>query len=86
MSPVSVDGLGKQLSEITPKLDQILIRIMPALEELRKRTGSSKAVSEEDAIAKKEDSEHIQKILDIVEDIKEERSKVRERFCFAWSI
>ena len=56
------------LSELQPKLDDMYIRVLPVLEEIRKL---QRQRNDKDELEEVELRNHVQKILDIVEDIKE---------------
>ena len=62
-------ALTRQLSQLQPRLDDLYIRVMPSLDEIIAKVRRSE---DKDKLSVKEDTEHIQKILDIVEDLREE--------------
>lgn len=55
---------------ILRRLDDLYTRVLPSLENLTSRV---RKVEDRERLAVSEDTQHIQKILDIVEDMKEER-------------
>lgn len=63
-------ALTIQLSQIQPKLDDLYIKVLPKIEETQSRV---RKLEERERLAEQEDRDHIQRILDIVEDLKEER-------------
>ena len=62
-------ALTLQLSHLQPRLDDLYTRVMPSLDEIKIKM---RKAEDKENLSAKEDTEHIQKILDIVEDLKEE--------------
>ena len=69
MSDFRMTALTVKLSEIQPKLDDLYIRVLPTLEEIKSRQRKEEDM---ERLEEREDKDHIQKILDIVEDLKEQ--------------
>jgi len=69
-----IAALVLQLSQLQPRLDDLYTRVLPSLENLTSRV---RKVEDRERLAVSEDTQHIQKILDIVEDMKEERKTVK---------
>ena len=67
-----IAALALQLSQLQPRLDDLYTRVLPSLENLSCKL---RRLEDKERLADKEDSEHIQRILDLVEDMKEERSQ-----------
>lgn len=63
-------ALTVQLSQLQPRLDDLYTRVMPSLDEIKIKM---KKAEEKGKLSAQEDTEHIQKILDIVEDLREEK-------------
>jgi len=80
---VSEARLAGLLSAIQPKLDDLYIRVLPTLEEIKasqkNELKSRQRDDERENVRSREDSDHIQKILDTVEDLKEERPTSLDR-------
>ncbi len=66
-------ALTVQLSQLQPRLDDLYTRVMPSLDEIKIKM---KKAEEKGKLSAQEDTEHIQKILDIVEDLREEKRYV----------
>ncbi|CAB4058929.1 unnamed protein product [Lepeophtheirus salmonis] len=66
----SLKEISKCLQEVSPRLHDLYVKILPVLDEIK--TMQKKSFDKK-TVERREDSEHIQKILDLVEDIKEEK-------------